>query len=1023
MMKSVRMFSFLLVLLFTAGFANADTVWPAENGEVVYQPQLTDPLTRIAGADNDYSLVVWGDNRDGERNIYGQLMDPNQQPVWQENGRPLVDLPEFQNPITVVHSDDGWIVAWLDQRIPDGVDWRPERILKLYIQKFNDNGEPQWHDEEQPPANGVFVVDGNFPGEDYAIQLVSDENGGAYVVYALIDEDLEIADPIAQHVLSDGSFGWIDYGVNLLGPEQPQPMLIEEIDAFLADDGDGLIATWISRPSPTETEVRAQRVHEDGSLWTYDEAPLISDEDAYCYRIDVCTDGAGGAFVAWTQDENVYVQRVAADGTLPWNNTGEMIVAVHAFKPILVPAAGNTAILYFLQENDLFPRAQRFGGETGLIRHWGDAGIVLSQSYYLEPRDACVDGNGGSVVYLYGGGQIGRLIHVEENGTIAADHLICEEPVQMTNLVIAPAGSDRVSVSDYRSDGHISIRFQSYDLQNHDLYYPVEGLDLTTGVGSYFKEQQVFVVDGTPCFTWLDTRISPYHESPVMQTLDRVSGEPLLDEYGVSLFPGLPSNTDPEPYVFEELHSVASSDNAVITTVHVIDLANWSPQYYLQKTTITGDPLWGDTGIQFEVESPYFSDNKFALTATDDGGVILFFNYVNSEFYRRLGMQRFTAEGEPLWSQGDLNFIPINAPDENNDNYLLGLEEFSDGSLLPYVSTSEDVFECYRAGRDGTLYWDQAVVISPDHGRRIETAPFGDNVAVAIRNSNGAQYHTIDAQVITPEGDLLWGDEPLQLIEADVIRDIAVASTVDDHLWLAYIIDYGAEELVHVQRVNSSGEVQLLPAEGPALSLAGWNSDLEETDIIVLPDNSLYVVWESRNLPDTELQYRRIKPDGTFPVQYIDGPKVLHSGSYYLSEPLTCSDTDGGAYVFWETGGEEIIHSRYRNLMAQRLNDGFMGIDEPGSTQTPDQWTLSAPYPNPFNATTSIHVSLPQRTHLKAQVFDILGREVMTLADQPFSAGRHTLTVDASALASGMYFLRVNQPGGAIRMQKLVLLK
>lgn len=60
---------------------------------------------------------------------------------------------------------------------------------------------------------------------------------------------------------------------------------------------------------------------------------------------------------------------------------------------------------------------------------------------------------------------------------------------------------------------------------------------------------------------------------------------------------------------------------------------------------------------------------------------------------------------------------------------------------------------------------------------------------------------------------------------------------------------------------------------------------------------------------------------------------------------------------------------------------------------------------------------------MRVMLFDILGREVMTIADERLAPGRHNFTVDASTLASGMYFLSVEQIGGTKKLQKLVVLK
>ncbi|MHC4479222.1 MAG: T9SS type A sorting domain-containing protein [Planctomycetota bacterium] len=85
-------------------------------------------------------------------------------------------------------------------------------------------------------------------------------------------------------------------------------------------------------------------------------------------------------------------------------------------------------------------------------------------------------------------------------------------------------------------------------------------------------------------------------------------------------------------------------------------------------------------------------------------------------------------------------------------------------------------------------------------------------------------------------------------------------------------------------------------------------------------------------------------------------------------------------------------------------------------------FSLSQNYPNPFNASTSISFSLPQPGDVRLVVYDLLGREVETLLDDYRPAGVHNIAFDASALASGIYFYRV-QVGDMIETKRMLLLK
>ncbi len=97
--------------------------------------------------------------------------------------------------------------------------------------------------------------------------------------------------------------------------------------------------------------------------------------------------------------------------------------------------------------------------------------------------------------------------------------------------------------------------------------------------------------------------------------------------------------------------------------------------------------------------------------------------------------------------------------------------------------------------------------------------------------------------------------------------------------------------------------------------------------------------------------------------------------------------------------------------------------DSEAFTLANDQYMLASAYPNPFNATTTVSVTLPDQSDLRISVFDMLGRQVTSLATGTFSAGVHQIQWDASNVSSGVYFVHAHVPGRWSTSEKLVLLK
>ncbi len=89
----------------------------------------------------------------------------------------------------------------------------------------------------------------------------------------------------------------------------------------------------------------------------------------------------------------------------------------------------------------------------------------------------------------------------------------------------------------------------------------------------------------------------------------------------------------------------------------------------------------------------------------------------------------------------------------------------------------------------------------------------------------------------------------------------------------------------------------------------------------------------------------------------------------------------------------------------------------------PDSYRVSSLYPNPFNPETTLEISLPGKTRVHVELFDVLGRRIKTLAAAQMEAGYHQVHFDGSNLATGIYLIRVSALGYGTITRKATLVK
>ncbi len=114
--------------------------------------------------------------------------------------------------------------------------------------------------------------------------------------------------------------------------------------------------------------------------------------------------------------------------------------------------------------------------------------------------------------------------------------------------------------------------------------------------------------------------------------------------------------------------------------------------------------------------------------------------------------------------------------------------------------------------------------------------------------------------------------------------------------------------------------------------------------------------------------------------------------------------------------------SNWQILIPRTRGTANMFTDVENDVQQPLEFTLNQNYPNPFNPATTIGFTIPTTSNVSLKIFNILGKEVVTLVNEVKGAGSHSVIFNAGDLSSGVYFYKLSA-NGLNATKKFVLIK
>ncbi|MDP8206537.1 MAG: FlgD immunoglobulin-like domain containing protein [Candidatus Electryonea clarkiae] len=1076
-----------VIAIISAGSAQDDfRTWEPGNGVAVRQGyHIGWQSYNSSGAVTDTNgnlCIVWSDSRAGDNDIYGQIITPEGDETWNEDGLLLANgLSRQERPHIMATSDGGWILTWVDYRF----DVYIEDIGDIWMQKFNSDAEPQWQYHEEPMSWGIPIA--RIWGKQIAVQTFSDGDGGGVAVWA--DARNGSADIYCQRVDSNGEApdGWTDFAVydTTYGIEQPGNLMVAggpEAQGTLeggycadTDGAGGIIVGWKDTRDRNNQNLYAQRVSFEGELMWDPVHPDSADgtrglpiclEDQRQDRLKLCSDGEGGAFFVWIDNRedfmgDIYGQRVDADGNILWAEDGDSIVIADAVQykhRIINSPPGEAIMIWEDQREDLYTsdlRMQKLSGDEGIELNWGEVGqetdgLILCDADYNQMRARLVQDEAGGAVICWQDERYDEypdqdiyVNRIDADGEKLWDDgdgiLVCDASLEQTgNNVQVMSDVAGVVWLDYRF-GFSGLYYQRFDLVNGEELEINNGELIVQGLDyNAFKPQLMF--DGTDIFLgYEDNRLGAWGKYNYLHKLNLETGENLWREDGITVTPGYPFNDDDTVRIrMDSVVYAMNNDGDIFSAWH----DNRDSYYYViaaQKLDSDGNILWGDRGsVVAPPEGPQGTRDQHRpkiLPAGDGGLYVAFIKYTDS-FYQNILIQRLDSDGEPQWIDNEHNAIEVT--DTLYDHVIEGMKYFDDGSILivfnrTVTPSNHDIF-AQRISEDGELLWDEPLAICTYDStiqNRAKLVNVHDGILIAWEDQRRrSPIKDIYGQIINSDGTVRWVENGLQLIAQDHQQENISLSVRENNSWTFWLAWQDTRDPrnsdIYAQRFDLEGNAIFDPASGIRVGVQDDDIDQDHPRVFVGNEQDAYVVWERGRGFHVDLLYTHLDSDGE-PISeaYSGNGLILCDALHMQINPVIISDREGGFVAAWEDLRSTGVDFLY-NIYAQRVNDGLVGIKS-SKQSLPLQWTLNPAYPNPFNPAARISFEVPVKSSVQLIVYDILGRKVTELVNRQLESGKHEVVwngCDAAdnPVSSGTYFYRLEADGVEI-VRKAILIK
>lgn len=252
-----------------------------------------------------------------------------------------------------------------------------------------------------------------------------------------------------------------------------------------------------------------------------------------------------------------------------------------------------------------------------------------------------------------------------------------------------------------------------------------------------------------------------------------------------------------------------------------------------------------------------------------------------------------------------------------------------------------------------------------------------------------------------------------------IARDASFSSLVADAQNLADTT-YGVSNLEGQTTYYWRASASNLAGTSAFSSAFAFTTGFPATPLLVFPGNNtanvpleLTLRWQAT--PGADSYHLQLARSANFdPVTFAVEATNLSDTAYAVSQ------LELNRFYFWRVRATNALGAGSWSATFRFKTTTSTTVAE--KSELPEKFVLYQNYPNPFNPITTIAFDLPRPGLVRLRIFDVLGREIVTIVAHEMPAGRHQVPFDGRLVGSGLYYYRL-EFAGEVQTRRMMLTK